>query len=241
MGYLPTKIDDLLNFCDVHSPIFIANAPDIGLSSGEASAFQKATADAVAAVTAAEAANEAKLVAYQEARQAVAELRRVAGGTINAIKAYAALQTNPATVYNTASLPPPSAPSPVPPPALPYDIRVGVRLDDGAIELRWKASNPDGSAGTVYIIRRRTTLTGQTVFVGTAGGTKSFVDTSLPTGTDAVTYLIHGQRSGINGPTAEVNVRFGAGGAGGPGVTGGGVLSVTESQSNTNGPVKFAA
>ena len=44
-----------------------------------------------------------------------------------------------------------AVPSPLPPPALPTDVRIGLDAVTGALELTWKASNPPGAAGTISL------------------------------------------------------------------------------------------
>lgn len=60
---------------------------------------------------------------------------------------------------------------------------------------------------------------GTFTFIGVASGSgpeaKTFVDTTLPAGSDSVAYTITGMRSGVSGTPAEVTVRFGSVGGGG--------------------------
>lgn len=68
---------------------------------------------------------------------------------------------------------------------------------------------PAGAGAVRHHRQRKFTQTAGPQFCGIAGGEKEFTDATLPIGTDAVIYMVTGQRSGVQGPTAEVNVRFG--------------------------------
>ena len=112
-------------------------------------------------------------------------------------------------MFNAAGIPSPAEPTPVAPPGTPRDFTVNINTASGAVELKWKITNPTGSSGTVYMVERQIGLNGPVQFIGLAGGEKSFTDATIPYGTDAVVYKVTGQRSGVRGGTGEVNVRFG--------------------------------
>lgn len=125
------------------------------------------------------------------------------------IRAYAESTAKPSIVYNLAQIPPPASPSPAPPPAQPTDLTVTLGSSDGALTLRWKASNPTGTSGTSYIIRRK--LPSETQFQFTrVSGKKEFVDDTLIAGPDSVQYTVQGQRADSSGPLSSIfAVNFG--------------------------------
>ncbi len=95
-----------------------------------------------------EQAKQANRVATQQAETAIDALRSSARDTVRPIRAFAEMQPKPDVVYNTAQIPPPSPPSPAPPPARTTDLTVTLSSSDGALTLRWKASNPAGTSLT---------------------------------------------------------------------------------------------
>lgn len=125
------------------------------------------------------------------------------------VRVKAAASADPQVVYNAAAIPAPAAPTPVAPPGTPRDFTVNINTSNGAVVLKWKNTNPANGQGTVYLVQRKFSQTGAPQFIGLAGGEKTFTDATLPLGTDAVIYMVTGQRSGVQGGTAEVNVRFG--------------------------------
>jgi hypothetical protein len=85
-----------------------------------------------------------------------------------------------------------------------------VELDSatGAVKLSWKASNPSGTQGTSYIVRR-TDTTGEFVFVGVTG-VKTFTDDTFFAGPDSVQYTVQGQRADSAGPVSAIfTINFG--------------------------------
>lgn len=211
MALLPIRIQDVLDFCELHAAVWDDAPALIGLTPAQATAFTALTVAARAAFTAQLAAVESARVATEAAQNAVRDLRAGAGDTIRLIRAFAESSTKPATVYQLAQIPAPAAPSPVPPPAQPTDFRV--ELDPlGLITLRWKAKNPAGAAGTVYALRRKLAGESQYAFVGSAGA-RRFTDTTLPAGTAQAQYIVQGQRAGSVGPQSfPFTVNFGVAG-----------------------------
>ncbi len=196
---------DFLQWCQSHAPVFTAGAAAIGLTPAQATEFQTLTADAAAALLAQEEAKQAAKVATQVAQNAFSALMTNAGLTVKTIRAFAEQSATPATVYAAAQIPAPASPSPAPPPAQPTGLTVTLRPQTGALELRWKASNPAGTSGTSYLIRRR--LPGETgwTVIGVSGK-KFFVDDTLVAGADWVHYIVQGQRAGSSGPLSQVFV-----------------------------------
>lgn len=229
-----------LEWCQGHTAVFTAQAEQIGLTIEQAGAFSTATTAAAAALLAQQQAIQQARAATQAVQNFFAALRGTAGDTVRLIRAFAETQANPTTIYNLAQIPPPAQPSPAPPPAQPTELRVALDPSGGQVELRWKAANPAGTAGTSYIVRRR--LPGEAAFtyLGTTGK-KRFVDATLPAGVASVQYTVQGQRSDQSGPLSPIcTVQFGAAGDGGAAVlvTTGGALTM---YNNTGGASRFTA
>ena len=206
---------DFLQWCQSHQQVFVDNAAAIGLSTEQAAAFATETTAAVSADLAQASAKDAAKVATQTVNDAVGSLRTSAGNVVRSIRAYAELQSDPNTVYNTAQIPPPAAPTPAPPPAQPTDLVVTLEPASGDLTLRWKAANPAGTSGTAYIVRRRLPGESDFAFLGVTG-TKKFIDTTLVAGPDSVQYTVQGQRGDTTGPVSQIFVvTFGQSSAGG--------------------------
>lgn len=213
MAILPDRTQDLLDFFDQHAPVWVAQAGSIGVPPAMASAFATAAAAARDAYNDHLAAAEAARAAAGTSRSTIRSTRASAAEIIRLVKAYAATQDKPELIYTLAQIPEPSAPSPLPAPGVPTDIRATLGTD-GSITLRWKAQNPQGSGGTIYNIRRKLPGESAPVFIGAAGSRK-FVDFTIPAGTASVQYIIYGQRAlSVGQPSAPFTVLFGAGGQG---------------------------
>ncbi|MCB9852659.1 MAG: hypothetical protein H6819_06160 [Phycisphaerales bacterium] len=196
---------DFLQWCQSHQQVFVDNAATIGLTTEQAAAFATETSAAVAADLAQASSKESAKVATQTVNDAVSTLQSSAGDVVRSIRAYAELQADPNSVYNTAQIPPPASPTPAPPPAQPTDLTVTLEAASGDLMLSWKAANPSGTSGTSYIIRRRLPTESEFSFIGVSGK-KKFVDTTLVAGPDSVQYTVQGQRSDSAGPVSQIFV-----------------------------------
>jgi len=216
MGAYPTSPRaDFVNWCKNHADVFIAHAAAIGLTPLQATGYDTVTDAAVAAITAQQLAIQTAKIATQNANVAVAALRSRNSETVALIRAFADSQVKPDVVYSLAQIEMPSPPSPAPPPAQPTDLTVTLGASDGALTLRWKASNPTGTSGTSYIIRRRLPSESEFSFIGVSGK-KEFVDETLIAGPDSVQYTVQGQRADSSGPLSPIfTVNFGQAPGGG--------------------------
>lgn len=216
MSTYPTSPrSDFLSWAAAHQQIFIDNAAAIGLTPAQATAFAFATTGAADADLAQVQAQEAAKVATQQVNDAVDVLRGEAGDVVRSIRAFAETQANPNAIYALAQIPAPADPTPAPPPAEPKNLIVTLEPQNGNLMLKWKASNPPGTSGTAYIVKRRLPKESDFQFIGVTG-TKEFVDTTLIAGPDSVQYTVQGQRGNSAGPVSQVfTVTFGrlAGGA----------------------------
>lgn len=210
MGAFPTSPrTSFVQWCEVHAPVFIENAAAIGLTTQQAESFKDATSAVADALLAQEQVLQAYRVATREVEEALLALRSGAGEAVGLIRAFAESQSNPPTVYNTAQIGPPASSSPAPPPAQPTNLSVTLGASDGSLTLRWKASNPAGTSGTAYIIRRKRPGEPEFSFIGVSGR-KQFVDDTLVAGTDSVQYTVQGQRADASSPLSEIfTVNFG--------------------------------
>jgi len=209
MSIAPRKIGDYIPWAQSHGQTFVDNAAAIGVPSAVATAFQDA-ADQLSKTLAAQiAAQDAARAATEALEDEIRDNRRALADIVRMVRVKAAASGNPTAVFSAAGLPNPAVPTPVAPPGLPRDFTVGVNMSTGAIELKWKVTNPANGQGTVYLVQRKFSQTAAPQFCGIAGGEKAFTDATLPLGTDSVIYMVTGQRSGVAGQTAEVNVRFG--------------------------------
>lgn len=202
-----------LEWCQAHITIFEAKWQDIGITQAQAADFKAATEAAAAKLTALNMAKTAAMGATEAAGTAFGELRTVAAAVVRSIRTFAENENNP-NVYVLANVPPPVDPSVAPPPAKPTNISVELNGTTGAVMLSWKASNPAGTSGTSYIIRRRTNTTGEFAFVGVTGE-KRFTDNTFFAGPDMVQYTIQGQRADSAGQVSDIfTINFGRAGGG---------------------------
>lgn len=215
MGIVPSTRIGKVEFYEQRITPWTDNATALGLEATAVAMLGTATAAARAAYDAHLAAQIAAKVATQDFYEKVRLMHNAPGkgaDLLAAIKNFAETTNNP-NVYTLALIPPPAPPGTVPPPALPTDFRVEIG-QTGNLILKWKASNPIGSMGTVYLIERKLNNTGEFAFLGAAGGDKTYDDTTLPGSISQVDYRVRGQRSGISGPAAIWTVRIGGGGQG---------------------------
>lgn len=210
MGTYPTTPrSDFLEWCQAHDSVFTDNAAAIGLTPEQATAFATYTASAASATVKQEQAKQASKVATQVVTKAFRDLQSNAGDTVRTIRTFAENSADPDAVYNTAQIPPPGKPTPAPPPAEPTNLTVLLETSDGFLTLRWKASNPAGTSGTSYIVRRRLPGEAQFTFIGVTGS-KKYVDSTLVAGPDSVQYTVQGQRADSAGPVSQIfTVNFG--------------------------------
>lgn len=212
---LPSRIQDLLTFCEQHGELWNTVAAQVGLSSAQASAVKAAATAGRTNFNAANAANEAKLAAYSKSQDTIDALRTITGDAIRTIKAFAEQSGNPSAIYQIAQIPAPSAGTVMPPPGQPTDLTVAIEPTTGALKLAWKVTNPAGSSGTSYIIRRKLLTQTAWTFVGVTGR-KYFTDTTFAAGPDNVQYTVQAQRSDASGTVSTILlVNFGTPSGGG--------------------------
>src|SRR5262249_23111936 len=153
---------DFVTWCRAHVAVFDAGWEAIGLSKEQSIAFDTATKEAETAILEQEQMRQALLVATERAQAAVQTLRDVTGAAVRRIRAFAGSSDDPLDISNTARIAPSGERSPAAPPAKPTGLAVTLDAASGALTLRWKASNPRGTEGTAYIVRRK--LPGEAAF-----------------------------------------------------------------------------
>lgn len=212
MGVVPTNRLAKIEFYEARIAPWTTNATAIGLTAASVTALGTATVNARKAYDDHIAAQAAAKAATQAYYDSVREMHKAPGAgadMIQTIKTFAQTTDNP-NVYVLAQIPAPQAPSTPPPPGTPFELSVGL-LGDGSLQLKWKCSNPAGTTGTIYEVRRAL-AGGSMQFIG-ASGVKSFVDDLLPSGAATpVTYQITAVRSTARGNPAQFLVNFGTGG-----------------------------
>jgi len=203
-----------LSWCQAHLQPWDDNDVALGLTT-VITDYKSAVSAAVDAENEAVAARNAAKAATEKANQAVRALEESTGDCVRRIKQKAIDTANP-NLYVVGQVPAPSAPGTALPPAKPTDITVSIS-PTGAPVLKWKASNPVGTAGTSYIIRRKVAGQNEFSFCGVSGK-KTFTDNTFTAGPDSVQYTVQGQRADSTGLMSDVfTVTFGRTGTGGSG------------------------
>lgn len=233
MSVFPTRITNLLEFCEQRQAAWLSQALAIGLTVPIATEFKNATVAARAAWTAQLAAEQALKNAVIAQQNAVIALRRSGGDCVRLIRGFAEIQANPDSVYAIAQIPPPAVPTPAGPPGTPEQFKAALN-PDGSITMRWKCVNPANTTGTVYKIVRR--AEGEAGFTPVAVvGVRNFTDTTIPAGVNRVEYVVTAQRAEFVGqPASPFIVMFGQSG----GAT---VISAQFLNAPTPSPLKNAA
>ncbi len=212
MPIVPTNDVAALEFYESHGPIFQSNAAALGIPGPLAAAVK---ADAITtrglyqAAIDARNASKAATLAWQTG---LANLRTEGSAAIAAIKAFADNAGDPNAVYALAQIPAPTPPAPLPAPGQPSDFTVNI-LSGGTLQLKWKM--PGRQPGnTFYQVKRQ--LPGESFYTIIGGsGDKTFIDETLPAGSDSVKYIVTAIRGSVSGlGSLPVDVQFGVGGEG---------------------------
>lgn len=212
MPVQPRKKQDNIAFFEQRNPIWAANAAALSLTPEETGQIDTLTTAARAAYDAAQLAASQAASATADQDLAIQAMRDFGGELIKQIRRNAE-QTGDPSLFALAQIPAPKEPAPIPPVEasdLAFDL-----LNDGALELSWTGSV---STGTTYIVQRAITPAGgsQGTYqdIGFADE-KRFVDTTIPAGTERVSYVVRAKKgSTITAGTAPITVRFTIGGNG---------------------------
>lgn len=211
MSVIPTTRIGKVEFYEVHSPVWAAQAAAVGLTTTETAEITQRTEKSRGAYQAMLTARASAKAATEDFYDNVADMASYGAGLMSKIRGFAESTANP-TVYIMAQIPAPATPTPAPAPGKPMDFSVELS-ESGVIMLKWKCVNPVGTTGTIYEVRRRIGAGSPWTFLG-ATGVKSFDDDTLPAGSTGVTYEISAVRSTKRGLPGQFNVNFGVGGDG---------------------------
>lgn len=211
MGTVPQTRIEKVQFYEAHISPWTENAVAIGLTTAEMAAFSSLVKNARGAYDAHRVALDASKAATESFYNNVRTMQNDGAGLIRSIKNKAETTGDP-NVYVLAQIPSPATPTPVGPPGTPTDFRIEL-LQYGGLKLSFKCSNPSGSVGTIYEVKRRNGATGEFVYIG-ATGVKNFTDATLPSGLSSATYQITAIRSTASGNPAQFTINFGVGGFG---------------------------
>ena len=145
---LPRTIPALIDWCNVHGPLWAAAPTTIGLTTAQTtvltgliSAFTKANTDA-------QMARDASKAATMTLKNAMDAIEATAGNYINTIKSFAETTNNPA-VYTAAQISPDSPRGVVADPVAPTQFGATIN-SDGSLTINWKVAQPAGVNGVIY-------------------------------------------------------------------------------------------
>jgi hypothetical protein len=227
MPVIPVDKVGKIEFCENHTAPWNLNAVAIGTTTTAVTDLTTKTTAARAAYGAQQAAQSAAKAATNTFNMAVEAMAVAAADIIKQVRVKASTAGD--SVYSLAQIPAPAAPTPTGPLGKPSDFTV--ELDQtGALNLKWKNTNPQGATGAVYQIWRRIGATGELAYLGGVGG-KQYTDSDVPAGSSQVQYQIQAVRSTSVGPFALFVVNFG--------VSSGGGATVASVEETT--PTKIAA
>ena len=207
MATLPSKREDLVQWCQTHAALWTTAPTAIGLTAAQVLAFKNLATLAADKVAALDLARSTALAATKTADGVADELRTEASDLVQAIRSYAA-NTDNTSVYQTAQIPPPAPRGTVPPPGRPTDFKTTIN-PGGTLTLDWKCKNPAG--GTVIYRVERQLPSETTLALLDVTGDKFYTDETLPFGVDEVVYKVTAQRGTVFGPSSQIiQVRFGS-------------------------------
>lgn len=217
MTILPQTQNDLIVFCEAHTPVWAAAPTTIGLTAAQVTALSTATTNARKSYNDAQAAREASKAKTISVNNDVRTMKNQAANLIAQIKAFADLQASPANVYALAQIPQPAAPTPAPAPGKPTDFEV-ILNSDGSVTLSWDSTESAASGGAFFAVMRK--LPGEAGFSGIGGAPGSTSETRRPSFTDTTVpasaasqgaqYIVQGFRGTRVGEASDaVVVQFG--------------------------------
>ncbi len=221
------KLDQIVWF-ETHVPLWAATPTAFGTTAAQVTAVDNATKAARNAYNAAQAAKQAAKNATTAQDTQVASMLIIGRDTVNVMKAFIE-NSNNAALWGQAGLEPNAAPGTAPDPVAPSTL-VATLDSQGNVIVKWKASQPQGVSGVIYSVRRSIDG-GAFVLLDSVGG-KTFIDETVPVGTQSVSYAIKSKRGSQSSAWSEaLTIRFGR-------VGGGGSIFIASTES---APVKMAA
>lgn len=219
MGTVPNSRLGTLEFYETHLPLWAADPTIVGLTLEAVTALQGFVGTARTTYESAQAARVASKGATEGFYNAIDTLRTAGSGALAEIRAFAKSTANP-DVYITAGIPAPAVPSPVPAPDAPTELATTVAMN-GEVMLKWKVKQPAPGAEVFTVIYRR--LNGAGAFTEfTSTGEKTWIDTTIPPGTQSASYMVRARRGDQVSPASAPVTQF----LGIPGNQGEGQLSL---------------
>ena len=209
---VPPTRQDMIDWYTARIADWTSNAAVLGIEmqsiSDLATSLDAATTAQSDAFAARIASRDATVVYHNEA----ATLRDIGAGIVKTIKATIETSGNN-NLYAVASIPPPTPPSPLGPPATPTNV-TAVLNNEGFVRVAWDGSR---TGGTSFRVERATTPVGGTQGSWTLLSTveeRVFVDQAVPQGLATALYRVKAQRSGgTSGASEPGQVVFGTGGS----------------------------
>jgi hypothetical protein len=208
MSTVPTKLTAALTWIKTRVPIWTAAGTTIGvdpLQIGELGALVSAAETALAEYNTALADAEAKGEIY---RNAATTARNAATAQVVRIRGFARTAPNPVTVYADAQIPEPAKRAPSPPPGTPDGFKVFLE-PNGDLRFTFKCDNPPKAKGVTYLVQRQNSPQGAFEFLKLAKD-REFVDSSFPSTSSLISYLVTAQTATKSGTGATFTVRYGA-------------------------------
>ncbi|MCU0688437.1 MAG: fibronectin type III domain-containing protein [Phycisphaerales bacterium] len=207
----PDRLSELLEFAELHAPVWEGVASRINVTAAQAAAYTRATDEARLAYNAVLQIRQQAKVATQRQAEAFATLRSTNSSLLKIIRGFAQNQDSPTEIFQLAQIPTPATPVPFAAPATPTALSASLAITDGGIALRWKATQPAGASGVVYRVERQTGSDTMWALV-TLTGSKAAIDTSVPPGTSRVIYRVIAQRGSATSEASNpLEIRFGTG------------------------------
>jgi len=215
MATLPTDPAQLLLYVKGHGPTWVSHAAELGLSPEMIAELESSLTTCTDAADEARRLRDAAQSATQAYYNAADRLYRASASIVRTVRTNA-LNTGDNAYYTTAGI---RAPGPrrhkAPPPGQPYALRFHL-AGLGAVDLSWKSKNPRGVANVIYQVARQVQFAdgrtdGGFKIIGLGGGSRTFVDATLPAGAGCVLYQVRPIRGRQRGPVSQpLIVQFGA-------------------------------
>jgi hypothetical protein len=217
MRIIPKEFIGIIQFAEVHQPVWAQDPAQIGLTPDQMGPFTDQMKTAREMYDRALAARAASVAATTAMRTEVARLREMTAGLVATIKAYAATggtEGYPADqILSIAQIDPPGR-SPVRAitgraPGKATWISAAT-MPTGGIRLTWTARDAAASTGAFFTVARR--LAGESGFglLGFSPGLSrtrrraEFVDESVPAGVGSAQYQIVGRRARAIGEPSRI-------------------------------------
>lgn len=224
---IPPKpsVDQIVWF-ENHLPSWAAAPTTFGTTAAAVTALTTVVGNARKAYNSAQAARDASKAATTGETMAMSAMLSPGRAMVNTMKSFIEASGNTA-LWSQAGLEPPAAPGTAPDPTAPFMLSASLD-SQGDVIVNWKASQPAGVSGVIYSVRRALDG-GDYVLLDSVGG-KTFIDETVPVGTQSVSYTIKAKRGNQSSAWSEaLTVRFGRVGGG---------LSIMSTETS---PMKMAA